>query len=135
VKVVVDASIAAAWLVNDPASAIAAKLLTSGDDLIAPDLIGAEVTNAIWKRVVRGETALTLAEQLVVHFGSIGVAIFASAPLLKVALQLAAALGHPVYDCLYFALAQSERAVLATADQRMAAAAHRLSPALTLWRA
>jgi predicted nucleic acid-binding protein len=44
-----------------------------------------------------------------------------SGPLLSRALTLAQRLRHPVYDCIYVALAQAEGATLITADQRLLA--------------
>ena len=44
------------------------------------------------------------------------------------ALALACHLDHPVYDCLYLALARREAAVLVTADQRLQQLAARVLP-------
>ena len=43
------------------------------------------------------------------------------------ALRLALLLAHPIYDCLYLALALERREPLATADRRMAALARTLN--------
>ena len=48
--IVVDASVAAKWYLNEPGSAEAASLLTCDDALIAPALIRVEVTGAILRR-------------------------------------------------------------------------------------
>ena len=44
------------------------------------------------------------------------------------ALALACHLDHPVYDCLYLALARREAALLLTADQRLLQLAARVLP-------
>jgi predicted nucleic acid-binding protein len=44
------------------------------------------------------------------------------------ALALACHLDHPVYDCLYLALARREAAVLLTADQKLMALAAQVLP-------
>ena len=44
------------------------------------------------------------------------------------ALALASHLDHPVYDCLYLALARREAALLLTADQRLLQLAARVLP-------
>jgi len=44
------------------------------------------------------------------------------------ALALVCHLDHPVYDCLYLALARREAAVLLTADQRLQQLASRVLP-------
>ncbi len=133
-SVVVDASAAVAWLVNDPASDYAASLLTSGEELVAPDLLPSEVVNVLWKRVARGETSIEIAEQLLPHFVAIGVRLSPAFSLWRAALQIATRLNHPAYDCLYLALAESEEAKLATADKRLAAAAARLDAPVALWK-
>jgi predicted nucleic acid-binding protein len=40
-------------------------------------------------------------------------------PLLPRAMDMARHLGHPVYDCVYLALAEREDAAFVTADQRL----------------
>lgn len=44
------------------------------------------------------------------------------------ALALACHLNHPVYDCLYLALARREAALLLTADQRLKRLADQVLP-------
>ena len=63
--VVVDASIAAAWFVNEPGRRGAIALLESGVRLLAPDLMAAEAANAWWKTVRRGGMQVVDAEQYV----------------------------------------------------------------------
>ena len=43
------------------------------------------------------------------------------APLAAQALEIAAELRHPTYDCFYLALARERRAKLVTADRRLIA--------------
>ncbi len=50
---VIDASVALKWFVDEEGSPEAAVLLGRGDSLIAPDLIMPEVANATWKLVRR----------------------------------------------------------------------------------
>ena len=52
-KWVIDASVAAKWLAPEPDTPLAEALLA--DDLIAPDLLYAEVANILWKKQLRGE--------------------------------------------------------------------------------
>ena len=52
-KWVIDASVAAKWLAPEPDTPLAEALLA--DDLIAPDLLYAEVPNTLWKKQLRGE--------------------------------------------------------------------------------
>ena len=52
-SIVIDASVAIKWIFSDEASTIADEILTSGEELLAPDLIYFEVGNVIWKRISR----------------------------------------------------------------------------------
>jgi len=58
-NLVVDASVAVKWLFEEPDSERAEALLASaGEDglkLVAPTILPAEVANALWKRMRRGD--------------------------------------------------------------------------------
>ena len=124
--VVVDASIAFLWFVNEPGGVRAARLLETESALLAPDLMAAEATNAWWKKLRRGEMELADVEQAVTNLLALGIAWTASTVLLRPAARLAVEVEHPVYDCLYLALAASHGAALATADARLRQTAERL---------
>lgn len=119
---VVDASVAAKWLVEEDGSEQAAAL--RGRAMAAPSLIRAEVANLLATLARRGAIAARDAAE--------SFALFQTAPLRivepddaleRAALDLALALAHPVYDCLYLALAIRLDATLVTADRRFARAA------------
>lgn len=116
---VVDASVAFKWLVEEAGSAEAEALLARGDSLVAPDLVLVEVANALWCKVGRGEVS---GEQAVLALDRLGVFFDALIPdqrLAPRALDIAFRLRHPVYDCLYLACAEAADGVLATADRRL----------------
>ena len=52
---VVDASVAIKWFLLEAGRDEARRLLDAGQRLIAPELIVAEVTNTMWKRVMAGQ--------------------------------------------------------------------------------
>ena len=131
--VVVDASIAFLWFAHEPDRAGATRLLEQEVALLAPDLMAVETTNAWWKKLRRHEMDLVDVEQAVTNLLALGIAWTSSARLLRPAARLAADLGHPVYGCMYLALAASESASLATADDRLRRAAERLG--VQLWYA
>ncbi len=113
---IIDASVAFKWLVEEEDSDLAFKLVDRGA-LAAPTLIHSEVANALWKAVGRGEFSVEgCAEQmaelsrLIVTDDSVGLAARA--------LELGVELAHPVYDCLYLALALARDEVVVTADLR-----------------
>ncbi|WP_439613928.1 type II toxin-antitoxin system VapC family toxin [Reyranella sp.] len=114
--IVVDASIVLKWVLEEQGSEAAEELLEK--DLAAPSLWLLEAANALWRRTVRGE--LTQAEA-VERLTELSKAPIASVPLeqdLPEAMRLALQLNHPVYDCLYLALAKRLGTYVITADTR-----------------
>jgi len=125
VTLVVDASVAVLWTLAQRDSEKAAALRGQGD-LIAPSLIVAEIGNAIWKAVRRGDlparearTALDLA------LGPLS-ALVPLEELHERALELSIELDHPIYDCFYLALAERERTPLVCVDGSLKAKARTL---------
>ena len=127
-SVVVDASLAVKWLVEEDDSDKAHAALQSwvAQDItrIAPHLMPVEVANALHRRVLRGELnvgdsirmiARLLGSRLELH----------QPPVLHVrALQLASQLKqNAAYDAHYLALAESFGCKLWTADERFYRAA------------
>lgn len=115
---VVDASVVLRWFVQDsltdPAIAAADRF-----DLIAPTLLGAEVANALRSQI---RFAGMPTEQALRHLDGLWSTIsdVEDRPLLPAALRLAADRDHPVYDCVYLALAMREGIPLVTGDMRLA---------------
>jgi len=130
--IVIDASIAFLWFANEPDRFGADELLESEATLLAPDLMAVEATNAWWKKLRRHEMERADVEQAITNLHALGIAWTPSAMLLPSAARLAVELGHPVYDCLYLALATSHGARLATGDARLRRAAEGLG--VKLWR-
>jgi len=124
--VVVDASIAFLWFANESDRWGADQLLETDSPLLAPDLMAVEATNAWWKKHRRREMERVDVEQAVTNLLALGIAWTPSAALLPSAARLAVELGHPVYDCLYLALAAAHAAPIATADERLRQAAKRI---------
>jgi predicted nucleic acid-binding protein len=119
-KLVVDASVAIKWYVPEQASIVAVEVLTSGDELLAPDLLVAELGNILWKKVRRGELTARDADQIADAFLSTRpIRIRDSAVLLRGALDIATAFDRTVYDALYLALAVAEGCQMVTADGRL----------------
>ena len=121
-KWVVDASVAAKWLAPEPDSPLAEALLD--DELIAPDLLFAEVGNILWKKQLRGEMDAAATHIGVRWLLQVPLQVHDSAGLLADALALALQLHHPAYDCFYLALARRVDAPLVTADRRLHARCH-----------
>ena len=121
-KAVVDASVAVKWLVNEPGRDAALALLAGEAELVAPDELTSEVGNAIWAKARRKLLTPDEAREVLASFlTAMPVRLVDARVLLPAALDIAIRLEHPIYDCLYLALAQHERCPLVTADQRLQA--------------
>ena len=117
--VVVDASVAVRWCFPLDRSDRADDVLRSGERLIAPDLILAEITNAAWKVVTFGAGAADVTLAMMRTIERTFDELVPSAGLKDLALEMAIALRHPAYDCFYLALAQARGIQLVTADDRL----------------
>ena len=126
--VVVDASLAFKWLVEEENSDRATTLARLWDDegcqLAAPPLMPFEVANALHRRVLRGELTVGVAADLIRDLMSFGVTLHATPDLHSRALALASQLKQgAAYDAHYLALAESLGCEVWTADQRFYRAA------------
>lgn len=116
---VVDASVAIKWLVDEPLSEAATKLLDDRHTLTAPGLIYAEVANALWAIARRGMISPEDAREALDLFLDAPITIpITMKQLLCAAAKLASDLDHPVYDCLYLALSLHQQRPVVTADKR-----------------
>lgn len=135
---VIDAGVAAKWFIEEPDSEQAKKLLTNYfrwiDDLIAPDLIIAEVANVFWKRAARGDLTAKEAKDSLTDLLSLNVPLISSALLAPKALLLAQDHQRSVYDCLYLTLALERGCSCITSDERLHNAIGRVFPQLVLLR-
>ncbi len=116
---VVDASVVIKWVYSEELSqqavAVRKRYL-----FVAPDLIVAEWSNILWKKVRRGE--LTKEEALIatatLHRAALE--LVPSAELALGALRLSLQLDHPAYDCFYLELSRLRDIPMVTADDRLA---------------
>jgi predicted nucleic acid-binding protein len=116
---VVDASVAVKWFLDEPGDREARALVERSEALIAPELIVAEVLNAIWKRLLAGDADIRQGPRVAAVLPKVLAQIRSLGPLAARALEIAAELRHPAYDCFYLALAEEQRAQLVTADRRL----------------
>jgi predicted nucleic acid-binding protein len=116
-QAVVDASVAVKWVVNEVDSDLARAL--SEISLHAPDLFPIECANILWKKArLRDLTRRSAAERLDILLQA-PVTIVSTQELMPRAMELAFDLQHPVYDCVYLALALQRKIPLITADERL----------------
>lgn len=126
-RVVLDASVAAKWLLpsaGEPFSQNALRLLDGyvnrEIEILIPDLFWAEIGNVLWRAARTGRCT---AEQARIGLEKVTAQKFAtvsSRSLLHSAFEIASASGRAIYDCLYIALAEASRTEFLTADEKLA---------------
>jgi predicted nucleic acid-binding protein len=128
VALVVDASVAVKWVLDEPGSGWARSLPASGAQLFAPNLLCTECGNVLWRMVRTERIDPSLVERFWSAMNAVPLALcHADWTLSAAALRLSMRLNHPIYDCLYLALALDRDAALATADGRFLRAMRRVA--------
>ena len=115
---VVDASVAAKWFIQEPETPFA-DVIRNAESVIAPDLIIAEVMNAAWKHVRLRHISPEHARSIALNLPQAFAKVISSVELAVRALEIAVALDHPVYDAFYIALAEHAETILVTADENL----------------
>lgn len=122
--VVLDASVAVIWVVDEAGSDEAAALLERDVTWITPRLLLTEVASALRRKVADKALAPAAAGQsldaLLQAVADGVVRLIDDERIIATALLLAVTLQHKVPDCVYLALAEREGAGIATADDRLA---------------
>lgn len=135
---VVDASVAVKWLLNEEDSEQASALFEQPYRLIAPDLIRIEVLAAITKNVRKNILSVEDADRYATRWRSLiarkAFFILETDPEYSEATALALQVKHSIYDCLYLAVARQFRIPLVTADKRLETIAGELSIECFAWR-
>jgi predicted nucleic acid-binding protein len=114
---VVDASVAIKWVVEEQGTDEALRLRRHR--LLAPDLLVAECANALWKKVRRQELSEEEAGLAARLLARADIDYEPMLPLLEFATNLAIAIEHPAYDCVYLALAELRDCDFITADESL----------------
>lgn len=119
-KRVIDAAVAVKWFIKEKRSEAAIEILSSGALLYAPQLILIEVGATFMKKVRRQEINADFARSAERTFRQRATSglltLWPDETLLPDAIELSLQLAHPLYDCLYLALAQRVDAPLVTPD-------------------
>jgi predicted nucleic acid-binding protein len=122
--VVLDASVAVRWVVDEAGSDEAAALLERDVAWITPRLLLTEAASALRRKVADKALAPAAAAQsldaLLQAVADGVIRLIDDERVIAAALLLAISLQHKVPDCLYLALAEREGAAIATADDRLA---------------
>lgn len=130
-KVVVDASVAVKWFVeekgSDAAMGLLADSLRKGGDLqlVAPQFLLVEVLAVIGKRARNKAVDASYPTRVLQVLRKLKLGLTPDAELLDHATHLSVTLQHPLYDCLYLALSRRLSARLATFDKGLGDIARR----------
>lgn len=115
---VFDASVALKWVIEEARSPSALRSLQAAEIVIAPELIPAEACNAGWRLFRAGLISAAqhdgISPALIKAFELVPLQ-----PLASRAAEISRHLDHPIYDCLYLALAALRSEKLVTADGRL----------------
>jgi predicted nucleic acid-binding protein len=121
--IVLDASVAVRWVVDEKGSDEAAALLERDVAWIAPRLLLTEAASALRRKVaahaLEPAAAAQALDALLQAINDGVIRLFDDERVVASALMLALSLEHQVPDCLYLALAEREGAGIATADDRL----------------
>lgn len=117
--IVVDASVAAKWFLEEVHSEAARKVLDENYMLHIPDFFFIEMDNILWKRTSRKDIKLEDAQDIRKAIRKFPLNVHVSTPILDAAFELAIKCGLSVYDCLYVSLAVLLNARVVTADRKL----------------
>jgi predicted nucleic acid-binding protein len=123
---IVDASVASHWFVDTEFSSSAAPY-RERRDLSAPRFLLLETANVLYKRSRRGDLPSDRCGESILLLRVMVPTWIEDETLVAAAIGIAVERLHPVYDCLYLALALQRREPLVTADRRLAAKARDLA--------
>lgn len=116
-RVVIDASSAIEIVLDRTHAAGLAEVLDRAEEVFAPDLFIAEVTNTIWKYAKFHKLDPNACGQALEEAVQLPDTIVSCEDLYRDASLLARTLGTAAYDMFYLALARREDAVLVSMDR------------------
>lgn len=117
-SILIDSSVAIKWVVPEEGTDLALALRLKFE-LYAPELIIPEIANILWKKYQRNELSKEETEMASELLAYSGIQYFSMNDLLVKATDLAIALRHPAYDCIYLAAAAAKNIPFVTADARL----------------
>lgn len=109
----------------EPDSVTALALFTQAAEVVAPDLVLAEVANALWKWRRLGWLLNEQFDDYLTRLPLMFTELVPLSELLSDAGAISRELDHPIYDCFYLALAEQRSDLLITVDKRLLAKARR----------
>jgi predicted nucleic acid-binding protein len=113
----VDASVAVKFALDEDDFPAARALMA--EPIYAPELILGEAANGWWKAWRRGALSAEDCDAAIRSLASVFDQLVSSEPHIVRASELSRELEHPIYDCVYLALAEHRRDTLVTADEKL----------------
>ena len=122
--VVVDASLAIKWILDEPRSREARELLADWTEaevgMLAPELLAWEIGRALYERIIRGELSIPEGREALQAVLETGPELISDISSYGRALQLASMLAQTsLNEACYLALAEHENCECWTADERL----------------
>ena len=121
--IVVDASVSLKWFIPESDMAQALALLRSGRKLVAPEIIKHEVISGLVRRVRRDELSEGESRECIQDWlhalSHEAVHLIEDDDLLREASEIAFDIKHPLFDCIYLALAKRLDSPFVTADETL----------------
>ena len=114
---IIDASVAFKWISNEEGSRAAFDLIGS-ETLQAPILVLAEICDALWKKAMRDEIDSDVSFSAELETVGRLIDFVDERPFIGRALDIARAIKHPIYDCIYVAVAEALDQSLVSADRK-----------------
>ncbi|WP_160939575.1 type II toxin-antitoxin system VapC family toxin [Teichococcus coralli] len=130
---VVDASVALKWILDEPDSHLAQALAEGEEELLVPDFLLSEATNVCWLQFRKGKWSADEArEGLALLRALVPPTPTGDLDLHDIALDIGLAVNHSTYDTLYvaFALAMGARGVVVADGPFVADMKRHTNPAL-----
>lgn len=135
-RLILDASVALKWVLNEDDSAAArllrADYLAGEHEFIVPDILPVEIGHALTKAERKGAIPVGNAALLATRIILILPELYPNLDLISRAIDISSDYRIGVHDCVYVALAEQEGAPLITADQKLITALQGDFPVLSL---
>ncbi len=117
-NVIVDASVAAKWFLEEEFADDARRIFSEDNRLYVPDFFLLEMDSVLCKWTRRGVITDSEGQEVRSDIGKLPIQIYPAGGLRDFAYDLANLTGCGFYDCLYLALAVLLDGRMATADRR-----------------
>ena len=118
--IVIDASVAVKWFVNEDRHEAAAVILNGIEPLIAPDFVIYETMNVLRRNFKRSELGVERLGKATKSLPDFFDMLVSAPSLIDLTVDLCATLDHGIYDCAYLACALRYGTAMVTADARFA---------------